>query len=174
MSQIEEENQEASEQKNDEIIEIISWQIPEYEKHERSKLWYILFGIIGIAMLIYAILSANFLFAIILIIGGFILILNDARNPQLINVTVSSEGIFIGKKFYDYDVLRDFSIIYKPTSNIKQLYFEFKSRSKHRLSLPLADINPLFLRENLLQYLTEDLSRTDQSTSEALSKFLKI
>jgi hypothetical protein len=174
MDQIEQESEEVQEQADPEIIEIISWKIPEYEKHERSKLWYILFGLIGLAMLIYAIVTANFLFAVIIVIGGFILILNDARNPRIVGITISSEGVFVGRKFYDYDEIKDFSIIYKPTNNIKQLYFEFKSRTKQRLSLPLTDVNPLFLRENLLQYLTEDLERTDQSTSEILAKILKI
>jgi len=157
-----------------EIIEIISWEVPEYEKHSRTKRWYILFGAVMIAMIIYAIFSANFLFAIILIVAGFVLIINDARTPQMVTISLTTDGIFIGRKFYDFDDFRDFSIVYKPNIRVKQLYFEFKSLTKHRLSIPLLDVNPIFLRENLGQYLTEDLERTDQTASEALAKLLKL
>ncbi len=154
--------------------EIISWEVPEYEKHERSKRWYLLFGIIALAFLIYAAATGNFLFAIIIIIAGFVLILNDARTPQSVVIGLTTEGIIVGRKFFDYDEMQSFAIIYKPHADIKQLYFEFKSRTKHRLSLPLFDVNPLFVRENLLKYLAEDTERTDPPASEALNKILKL
>lgn len=156
------------------LIEIISWEIPEYQKHTRNKLWYILFGIIGIAMIIYAITTANFLFAIILIISSFILIINDSRNPQNVLVTIANEGVIVGRKFYDYDDIKNFSIVYKPTVGVKNLYIDFKSSTKHHLSIPLLDINPLFLRDNLSKYLEEDLERVDETTSESLAKILKL
>lgn len=154
--------------------EIISWEVPEYEKHARSKRWYLVFGLVAIGLLIYAALTANFLFAIIVIIAGFVLILNDARNPQGVIVSLTTDGIIVGRKFYDYDELQNFAIVYKPNAGVKQLYFEFKSRTKHRLSLPLKDVNPLYIRENLLKYLFEDAERTDPPVSETLGKMLKL
>lgn len=156
------------------LIEIISWEIPEYEKHSRSKTWYILFVIVAIALLIYAVATANFLFAVIVIIGGFVMIMNDARSPRSVLVSITSEGVFVGRKFYDYDELKNFAVVYKPNYGIKQLYLQFKNRARHHLSIPLADVNPLFLRENLLKYMMEDLERTDQTTVEAISKLLKL
>ncbi len=167
-------NTEADNNLESENSEIISWEVPEYEKHERSKRWYLVFALVAIGLLIYAALTANFLFAIIVIIAGFVLILNDARNPQGVIISITSDGVIIGRKFYDYDELQSFAIVYKPNVGIKQLYFEFKSRTKHRLSLPLIDVNPLFIRENLLKYLFEDAERTDPPVSETLGKILKL
>lgn len=167
------ENQEL-EQETSPLIEIISWEIPEYEKHSRSKLWYLIFAIIAILMLVYAVFTANFLFAIIIIIGGLIMIINDARNPQGVLVTIANEGVIVGRKFYDYDEIRSFSIVYKPAIGVKKIYFIFKSRTKHHISIPLFDVNPLFLRDNLNKYLEEDLERTDETTSESISKVLKL
>ena len=163
-----------TEQNTDQIIEIISWEIPEYEKHNRGRGWYLLFGAIALAMLVYAALSANFLFAVIVIIAAFVLIMNDARHPQNVPIIITTDGIFVGRKFYDYDEIQNFCIVYKPNEDIKQLYFEFKSRTRHRLAVPLFDTNPLFVRENLLKYLAEALERTDQSMSEVLAKVLKL
>jgi len=162
------------EQEDSQIMEIISWEIPEYQKHIRGKLWYIFFGLVAIAMLIYAVTTANFLFAVIIIISSLILIINDARNPQGVLITIANEGIIVGRKFYDYDELRSFSIVYKPTVGVKKLYFEFKSRTKHHLSIPLLDVNPLFIKENLNKYLEENIEKIDEPATETLAKILKL
>jgi hypothetical protein len=154
--------------------EIISWLVPEYEKHERSKQWYIIAGSISFTLLILSFFTNNFLFAVIIIIAVFITILRDGQEPLKVLFSITDEGVEIGKKFYDYDEIKDFSIIYKPKMEVKNLYFEFKNPIKPRLSIPLYDVDPLQIRETLLKYLTEDLDRTDQPVSEAFGKLLKL
>lgn len=153
---------------------IISWDIPEYNKHERTRWWYVISATVGILFIIYSFLSGNFLFAVIVIIGALVIIIHDSQEPMKINFSLTDQGVIVGKNFYDYDVLKDFSIIFKPHNNIKNLYFEFKNSIKPRLSIPLNDLNPLPIRESLLKYLPEDLERTDQPVSEALAKLFKL
>jgi hypothetical protein len=154
--------------------EIMVWTVPEYEKHERSSAWYIVAGVMAIALLIYCFFTANFLFAVIIIVTALVVILHDGRHPEMVKFGITTEGIVIGRKFYDYDEIQDFSIIYKPRLEVKRLYFEFKNALKHRLSIYLGDINPLIVRENLLKYLKEDLERTDQPLSEGLARIFKL
>lgn len=154
--------------------EIVSWQVPEYEKHERNKSWYILASIIGLLLLVYAIYTKNFLFAVIIIIVSLILILTDKGDPNLVKISITDEGIVVGRRFYDYDEIKDFSVVYKPKQGVKNLYFEFKNVLRQRLSIPLEDMNPLSIRENLLKYLPEDLDRTDHPLSERLAKLFKL
>lgn len=154
--------------------EIVSWQVPEYEKHERNKSWYILASIIGLLLLVYAIYTKNFLFAVIIIIVSLILILTDKGDPNLVKISITDEGIIVGRRFYDYDEIKDFSVVYKPKQGVKNLYFEFKNALRQRLSIPLEDMNPLSIRENLLKYLPEDLDRTDHPLSERLAKLFKL
>ena len=153
---------------------IIDWQIPEFDKHERTKKWYITASIAALVLLLYSFISANFLFAVIIIITALVIILNDKKEPNKIKVSLTDEGIMIGKKFYDYDEIENFSIVYKPRQEIKNLYFEFKSALRHRLSIPLENTNPITIRKALLKYLKEDLERTDQPLSEALAKMFKL
>lgn len=154
--------------------EIIGWEIPEYDKHDRSKSWYIIATIAVIALLAYSFLTANFLFAVIIIVASLVIVIHDGREPDMVYFSITDEGVIIGRKFYDFDDIKDFAIVYKPKQGIKNLYFEFKSAVKHRLSIPLQDLNPLPIRDNLLRFLKEDLDRTDQSTSEGIAKMLKI
>ncbi|MBI4812474.1 hypothetical protein HY798_03495 [Candidatus Falkowbacteria bacterium] len=154
--------------------EFAAWRVPEYEKHERTKVWYAGASIIALILLFYAFWTTNFLFAVIIIVSALVIILRDGGEPEMIDVALTKEGVAVGRKFYDYDELKDFSIVYKPNLGVKNLYFEFKSSVKPRLSIPLDDMNPLPIRENLLKYLPEDLERTDQPTSEGLAKLFKL
>jgi hypothetical protein len=154
--------------------QIASWAIPEYEKPERSKAWYIIAIATAGILTIIAFISSNFLLAVIVVLATFIIILREGEIPQQVPFTITSEGLIIGRKFFDYDELKDFAIVYKPRLGIKNLYFEFKSAVKQRLSIPLFDQNPLQIRENLLKYLPEDLERTDEPLSESLAKLFKL
>jgi len=154
--------------------EIIGWTVSEYDKHERTKGWYITASIVALLLLFYSFMSANFLFAVIIIVVALVVVLHDGQEPDKVKFSLTDEGVMIGRKFYDYDEIKDFSIVYKPRQEIKNLYFEFKTAVKPRLSIPLGKMNPLSIRENLLKYLPEDLERTDQPLSEALAKFFKL
>ncbi|MFA4941044.1 MAG: hypothetical protein WC582_00385 [Patescibacteria group bacterium] len=154
--------------------ENISWQVPEYDKHEKTKNWYIFYSIAAFLFILYAFFSGNFLFAVIIIIGAIVIVLRDGQNPDMVKISLETEGITVGKKFHDFDEFKNFSIVYKPKQEIKNLYFEYKNSLKPRLSIPLKNNNPLLIRKNLLKYLPEDLDRTDQPLSEALAKIFKL
>lgn len=155
-------------------LEIMSWEIPEYHKHERGHWWYILYALIGVGLVVQALIYGNFLFALIIVIGSLALILNDARHPKSIPVIITTEGLIVGGSFYDYDSIKHFTVVYKPAEHVKRVYFIFKSAVRHRLSLALADANPLFVREQLMKYLPENLERTDEPLSEFLARLLKL
>lgn len=152
----------------------INWKIPEYEKHKRSKKWYIIALSSSFLLLIYSFLSSNFLFAVIIVVASIIITLNDGQNPKNVNFLITNEGLKIGRKFYDFDKIKNFTIIYKPKKNIKNLYFEFKNTISPRISIPLKDKNPLKIRKYLLKYLSEDLEKTEEPLSENLAKFFKL
>ncbi|MDP2708981.1 MAG: hypothetical protein U1C57_02010 [Candidatus Doudnabacteria bacterium] len=153
---------------------IIGWKIPEYDQHERAKNWYIAAAVVAALLMVYSFFTGNFLFAAIIIIGAFVIIIHDGQEPVKIDFAITDEGVLVGNNFYDYDALKDFSLVYKPRQGVKNLYFEFKSAVRPRLSIPLHDNNPLPIRENLLKYLPEDLERTDQPLSEALAMLFKL
>lgn len=152
----------------------ITWRIPEYHSHDRSQAWYLIAIGMCVIFMIYAFWTANFLFAILIIVAAVIYILKENEKTIMVKVTIGNEGITIGQKLYDYDELKDFLIIYKPKQNIKKLYFEFKNPVKQRLSINLEEINPLQIRKKLLKYLAEDLESTDEPLSETLAKIFKL
>jgi hypothetical protein len=159
---------------NTKIPTEIKWIVQEFEQHKRSKIWYIVATIIAIALFILAIFSNNYTFAIIIILSTLIIILHDGTSATKVLIKINEEGVFIGNNFYDYDVLKNFAVTYKPKANVRNLYFEFKSSIRQRLSISYEDKDPIQIREYLLNYLEEDLERTDLSLSESIGRILKI
>jgi hypothetical protein len=155
-------------------LELANWQVPEYDKHYRPRSWYMASSVIVVAMLIYAYFTGNFLFAVIIVVGSIVVIFNDGQEPAMVKVRLTSEGIIVGRKFHDYDGIKNFAVVYKPSQDVKKLYFEFKNALKPRLSISLINMDPLPIRENLLKYLPEDLERTDQPLSESLARLFRL
>lgn len=154
--------------------EMFSWLVDEFVKHERNSAWYIKAIIAAFLLLLFSFWTSNFLFAVIIIIFALIVILHHDREPDKVKISLTDQGVIIGQKFYDFDEIKNFSIVYKPDIDAKNLYFEFKNALRQRLSIPLEKENPLPIRENLLKYLPEDKERTDTPLSEVLSKILKL
>ena len=168
-------------------IQYLAWQVPEYEQPERNRKWYLIATVFLLVCLFFCFfeidswkvvflgVNSNFIFALILILSAIIMIINDGREPLMVDFKIGPDGINIGKKFYDYDVIKHFSIIYKPNLNIKHLYLEFSNSFTHpRLSINLYDQDPITVRNYLLRYLDEDLERANPPISEQLTRLLKL
>ena len=151
---------------------LFSWKIPEYPSYKRGAGWYIGFILIFGGLIFYAIWTANFLFAIILALAGFIVLYSVFHSPQELRFEIREDGIILGDHFYPYKGFKSFWIIYEPPE-IKNLYLDFKGW-RPKLSVPLMNQNPLKVRETLLKYLEEDLEKEEESTTDYLSRRLKI
>lgn len=172
---------EKKEQKN-----IIQWQVPEYNKPKRNKTWYILaslfilvclflsFFTIGSWKIIFLGANSNFLFALIIVISIAIMIIHDSQEARMITIKLGPEGIDIGRRFYDYDSIKNFCVLYKPKQSIKNLYLEFNNKMMPRLHVPLRRQDALAVRNYLFNYIDEDLERANPPLSEQLTKLLKL
>ncbi len=176
----------AEEAQKTERISSISWKFPDWERKERGRRWYILAGIF-IAICLFASFfdiknwrpvfmgyNSNFLFALIIVLAGIVMFINERRDPLEIEFFADGDGVQIGEKFYDYDILKDFSILYKPKDSLARLYFEFKNPVRPRISLAIEEQDPIAIRNFFLRYLPEDLERLNEPLSEQLTKVLRL
>ena len=151
---------------------LIKWHFPEFEQPERSMSWYVILFVIFAALLIYSIITLNFLFAIIIVMVVVILFLHQRKDPIELEIKITEAGIEIGDKFYAYKELDKFFIIYEPPE-ISNLYIEFKSNLKPDLSIPLKKENPIKIRDILIDFLVEDIDKEEEPTSDFLTRWLK-
>jgi hypothetical protein len=153
--------------------EIFSWTIDEYERHERGPLWYAIASLVGVALVLYSVISQNFLFAVIIIMAGVIIGLSTLREPKKVLFQMTTRGIGVGSSFTPYKSMRSFWIIYEPPMT-KNLYIDFGSAITPHLIVPLEDQDPLEVREALLEFLREELTQETEPLSELLGRVLKL
>jgi hypothetical protein len=153
--------------------EHVVWEFPEYVSEQKSRLWYVIVSVLLAAVLVYAVLTANYLFVVILLLSVFILIYQYFQPARKVKVVIGQDGIIIDKKFYSYKALKRFWIIYEPPY-VKYLYLGFKSDLKPHYPIPLEDINPITVRDHLLNYLEEDFEKEELENNETLSRLMNI
>lgn len=152
---------------------IHEWMVREYDKHERGQLWYLGIGVLGIAFIIYGVASGNFMFALIIILAGIILFLQHHQDAQEVLFQITELGLVVGTKFYQYNELDAFYIIYNPPE-VKTLFIETKSAMRPLIRVPLMDNNPLEVRNLLQEFLEEDIEKEDEPLSDTFARNWKM
>jgi hypothetical protein len=151
----------------------VVWEIDEYPRQRRSRNWYLVAGGIGVALIIYAVATANFLFAVIILMAGIVTLISDFKEPDRVTVAVTSAGLVVGDSFYDFRSVRDFSIVYEPPE-VKLLYVTFRQIWQPMLAIPLEETDPNAVRETLLPFCLENLDRTSETLTEVLRRVYKL
>ncbi|MBI4599252.1 hypothetical protein HY734_03610 [Candidatus Uhrbacteria bacterium] len=152
---------------------LLSWEVDEYPRHERSRTWYIAGAVVGVLLIVYAIATANFLFAVIILMVGIITLLSTFQDPEKVDVVLTTTGVVIGNSFHDYQEMKDFSIAYSPP-DVKLLYLDFQKLWHPMVSIPLEDTDPNEVRGILLQYCPENLNRTDETLTDMIRRLYKL
>ncbi|MCH7758960.1 hypothetical protein IID20_01225 [Patescibacteria group bacterium] len=160
-----------TENNNDKII--LSWQFPEYIQYERGRSWYVVIIIFLAVLVIYSIITVNLLFALFLILFGLVLILQVRRSPAKVEFKIGEQGITVGEKFYEWDDINNFRLVYKPPET-KRLYIDLKNTFFADFSVPLEEQKVDKVREVLNNYLTEDLEKKEETLIDRLGRWMKI
>ena len=150
-----------------------TWDFPEYNTSWRNNKWYKWAIIVAVLLTIYAFITANYLFAVIIVLLGVIFVFQSFDSPLTVQCQITEDGIIIGSRFYDYRDLSQFWIIYEPPA-VKNLYIEFKNPIKPRLGIPLNTQNPLEIRDVLERYLDEEVDRENEPLSDGLSRLFRM
>jgi len=152
---------------------ILEWEVDEFMRHERSRAWYILAALAGAAFIVYAVVTANFLFAVIILMIGVITLLTTFKEPERVSIAITTTGILVENTYYDYDAVRNFSIVYQPP-DVALLYVDFHSRWHPMLSIPLEQMDPNDVREALRLFCAEDLSRVEERLTDVARRMYKL
>lgn len=149
------------------------WDFPEFIQHERGLWWYVLAGLIVLGILVYSLFTANILFAVLTIMVVIIMLFVHQRQPRIMRIKVTDEGLVIENRLYPYSEIRSFWMVYEQP-DVKNLYVEFRSMFIPRLSVPYGELDPNRLKAFLLQYIDEDDERTGEPVSETLGRWLRL
>lgn len=115
----------------------ISWQIEEYSHREKTPDWYWALGIIAIAGAIIAAMHHDVLFGIIIVLGAIIMGYYAAREPEIIEISISEDAIKVKDYTFFFDKLKGFAIEEHFMGN--KLLIETNRAIVPLISLPLPD-----------------------------------
>lgn len=150
-----------------------TWTYPEYEEFSRSVRWYVIMGILLLALVFYGIWSKNYLFAVFLVLAAFLYLFRFRNKPRLITFSITEDGLEVHESFHPYKDLKKFWIVYDPPE-VKRLYLEFKKGLQPVLSIPLETQNPVKIREILLEKIAEDVEKDEELLSDLLQRKIKL
>ena len=83
----------------------IEWDAHEYEHKERSSDWFWAVWIISLSICVAAILFGNVIFAILVVVAVFALVIFINRPPETVHVIINEKGITRDKMHYPYSTL---------------------------------------------------------------------
>lgn len=151
----------------------INWKTIEHYHEEKSSDWYWILGIITIASAILSIYFGNILFAIVILLSAFTMILHLQSEHSEIEVSVNKKGIRINNTLYPHTTLESFWI--EEEEEIENIPNQIIIKSQKTLVpliiIPMPDeVDPDELREYLLNYLDEE--ELDEPFSHRLMEFL--
>ena len=91
---------------------LIRWQAPEYVQRDRSFVWYIVLGIVTIALTAIALLwMKTITFAILVPVMAVALVVYTRRPPNMVNYTLSKKGLYVNDKLHPYADFKAFSVL---------------------------------------------------------------
>ena len=149
------------------------WEVPTFEKRDRGRGWYVIMILVATFFVAYAVYTANFLFAFLILLMSILLLLTSRQEPVAMLVQIGDNGLVVNGKLYLFQDLGAFSIIYQPPY-VKTLYVETHNILTPRLRLLLDNQDPIGIRQHLKQYLREDLDLRGEYVSDIVGRLLKI
>lgn len=153
--------------------DVFVWEAPEYERYHRGPRWYLFMSLVVFFLVFYSIWTANYLFALIILLTGIIFIIAGNEKPRTVLIQVGESGIVIDGEYLGFEDIRHFGIVFQPP-NVKVLYIYPRPFMRNRMRIYLGEQDPVELRNHLKQYIVEDLDLRDEHASDILAKLLKL
>jgi hypothetical protein len=88
----------------------ITWKVREHSHTDKGSDWFWAVGIVVVSSAVVAFLFKNFLFALLLVIGGFTLGLLSSKPPRELTFSLTPRGVMIDRSLYPYQMLAAFWI----------------------------------------------------------------
>lgn len=151
----------------------MTWKTIEHHHGEKSSDWYWVLGIVAMTLAVLSIYFGNILFAIVVLLGAFTMILHLHTGHQEIEVSVNKKGIRINKTVYPYSTLESFWV--EEEDEIEHIQNQLLIKSQKSLVpliiIPISDdIDTDELKDYLLTYIDEEEMR--EPFSNKLMEFL--
>lgn len=88
----------------------IIWEAPEHRHIEKRSDWFWALGIVTLSGALAAFFFGNFLFAVLIILGGAVMALQAVKHPRIVPFMVGTRGVRAGDRLFTYGSLEAYRI----------------------------------------------------------------
>lgn len=143
--------------------ESITWIVDAYEQRDKHPDWFWAVGIISVAVAVAAIIYNNFLFGVLVLLGGASIIYFGVKKPHELEITIDDAGVTINDVFHPYQEIKSFYV------NVEedQLYLVFDRTFLSKVTIALGEMSPDPVRMELIKHVDER-----EEKESVLDKFL--
>ncbi|MGM0482620.1 MAG: hypothetical protein ACQEP6_02005 [Patescibacteria group bacterium] len=133
---------------------IVKWETREHPFRKKPGGWYSSVMIIGTALAVASIILGDIIFAILIIIAMFALLLASSVPPKEIEASVTEKGVVIGSYFYQYENLKSFWI--NKIDDPPRLLLKSEKKLSPLIGVEIMNINEEEVRGHLKEKLKEE------------------
>lgn len=152
---------------------LLTWQFPEFEVHERGTTWYFVMTLLAGSLLLGALITGNFLFALIIILIAMLMVFYHSRGPRTLTCTFTTQGVVIDNTLHPYKDIQKFRIVYEPPE-VKKLYLFFASALRPHITVFIEGENPVAIHNVLQKYVLEDTEDATEPLSDTIARLLRL
>lgn len=152
---------------------LITWNFHEYEKHNRTMWWYVIFAVFIGLLLAYSIIASDYLFGVIVTLITIVFFLRHWYDPKELNCEIHPEGILIGSQFHHFRTIKQFSIVETDVGDYV-LYIHRSVGFRNLMSVPIRGREHSEVRLILSQYLPQDTAHFRETIWDGLERLLKL
>lgn len=136
-----------------------SWEGAEHEHLEKTTDWYWGLGIVVVTGAIIAIVSTNYLLAVLLVLGGSMLGFYANDRPHPVQVELSERGIKLNKDLYTYETIQSFWMYRDHKERDQLLVVTGRKILPHRIVTLPEDVPATEIRSYLMRFVDEKESK---------------
>lgn len=150
---------------------IYTYQAPEFDKYQKTTTWYILFGVIGLMMLLYAVFTRSPMMFVVFLLTFIVTLLVSSKDPKIIQVDITTNGINLdSKRTFRYQDIESFGVFIREDVRFISLHLTEGMVSHARI--PLGAQSP----EDIADILEQFIPRVDgkETFFDTIDHILKI
>ena len=126
-----------------------SWQAEEFQKTEKSPVWFFTLTAAGLIFFILSLIIRNYLLALIVVIAVFLIHSQSKKDPRLISFEISEKGFSADGRLSDWKEFESFWIFESRSPILLSL--NFKKTWRPKLTIPLKNSQDAEEIKNILK-----------------------
>lgn len=140
---------------------LYEFQTPQCNDYERGRVWFISMGILMVLAVLWGIFEESISIVLLAILLGGIYTLSHNKKSSIIDVEFTDVGMIWNKKFFQYQVIKTFWIIWNPGS-VQNLHIVFTSGIQREIIIPIEGQDIGKIRDVLGYYVPETEGKTER------------